>query len=29
VLLFAIIFVVLTMLADLLGAALDPRLRAR
>jgi len=29
VLLFAVIFVVLTLLADLLGAALDPRLRAR
>lgn len=29
VLLFAVIFVVLTMLADLLGAALDPRLRTR
>jgi ABC-type dipeptide/oligopeptide/nickel transport system permease component len=29
VLLFAVIFVVLTLLADLLGAAIDPRLRAR
>ncbi len=29
VLLFAVIFVLLTLLADLLGAALDPRLRAR
>jgi len=29
VLLFAVIFVVLMLLADLLGAALDPRLRAR